>query len=61
MNSEGRFLTAGAGRRRSYDGVLPTALKWQLETLLSPPQCHAFLSMIPHTLALMDQPKGVIV
>jgi hypothetical protein len=38
------------GGRHCYDAVLPSAPK-----LLSPPQCHAALDTIPHTLALLDQ------
>jgi hypothetical protein len=38
-----------------YDAVLPGAPKGSFATLLSPPHCHAALSMMPHTLTLVDQ------
>jgi hypothetical protein len=47
-----------AGGRHRYDGVLPGAPKGSLATLPSPPQCHAALSTIPHTLASVDQSLG---
>jgi hypothetical protein len=34
---------------------MPSALKGLLATLLSPPQYHAALNMMPHTLASVDQ------
>jgi hypothetical protein len=43
------------GGRHWYDGVLPDAPKGSLTTLLSPPQCHAALCTVPHTLASVDQ------
>jgi hypothetical protein len=43
-----------AGGRHWYDGVLPGTPKGSLATLLSPPQCHATLGTIPHTLASVD-------
>jgi hypothetical protein len=42
------------GGRRTYDRVLPDALKETLATLLSPPRCHAAFSTVPHTLASVD-------
>jgi hypothetical protein len=44
-----------AGGRRWYDGVLPSTPNGWLASLLSPPQCHAALGTIPHTLASVDQ------
>jgi hypothetical protein len=43
------------GGWHTCDGVLPGALKRSLVILLSLPQCHAALGMMPHTLASVDQ------
>jgi hypothetical protein len=43
------------GGRRTYDCVLPGALKGSFATLLSPPQCYATVGKILHTLASVDR------
>jgi hypothetical protein len=40
--------------KHKYNGVLPGAPRGSLTALLSPPQCHAALSTIPHTLAWVN-------
>jgi hypothetical protein len=45
------------GGRHKYVGVLPSAPKGSLMILLSPPQCHIGLGMMPHTLASVDPEK----
>jgi hypothetical protein len=42
------------GGKHKYKRVLPGALRGFFTTLLSAPQCHAALSMMPYTLVWID-------
>ena len=44
-----------ADRRSTYNGVQPGSPRGSLTIRLSLPQCHAALSMVPSTLAWVDQ------
>jgi len=44
-----------ADKRATYNGVQLGSPRGSLKTLLSLPQCHAALGMIPSTLAWVDQ------
>ena len=54
-NIQSLSMEAHADGRRTYNGVWPGSPRGSLTTLLSPPQCHAAFSMIPSTLACVDQ------